>query len=157
MNSISPVLTEAEVLAEQVIALEQKQYYPVYRLPHYLSGQGRRTERLSHIYALPIQRKRARIDCKRRRLNPFSTASWSADAYRITDCDAGQLSVGGLMSDYDKTGEQMLQIDHKQRQNERTPHEAFLARLVYWVKPKPPVPFVEEPEPVLKPGKGEGK
>lgn len=29
VNSISPVLTEAEVLAEQVIALEQKQYYPV--------------------------------------------------------------------------------------------------------------------------------
>ena len=29
MNSVSPVLTEAEVDSEQVIALEQEQYYPI--------------------------------------------------------------------------------------------------------------------------------
>ena len=32
MNSVSPVLTETEVSAEQVIALEQKEYYPVISL-----------------------------------------------------------------------------------------------------------------------------
>jgi hypothetical protein len=29
MNSVSPVLTEAEVDSEQVVALEQEQYYPI--------------------------------------------------------------------------------------------------------------------------------
>jgi hypothetical protein len=29
MNSVSPVLTEAEVESEQVVALEQEQYYPI--------------------------------------------------------------------------------------------------------------------------------
>ena len=29
MDSVSPVLTEAEVESEQVVALEQKQYYPI--------------------------------------------------------------------------------------------------------------------------------
>jgi hypothetical protein len=29
MDSVSPVLTEAEVDLEQVVALEQKQYYPI--------------------------------------------------------------------------------------------------------------------------------
>ena len=29
MNSVSPVLTEAEIEAEQVIALDQPEYYPV--------------------------------------------------------------------------------------------------------------------------------
>ena len=32
MNSISPVLTEHEVEAEQVIALDQPQYYPIISL-----------------------------------------------------------------------------------------------------------------------------
>ena len=32
MNSISPVLTEYEVEAEQVIALDQPQYYPIISL-----------------------------------------------------------------------------------------------------------------------------
>ena len=32
MNSISPVLTEREVEAEQVIALDQPQYYPIISL-----------------------------------------------------------------------------------------------------------------------------
>jgi hypothetical protein len=29
MDSVSPVLTEAEVEAEQVVALDQKEYYPI--------------------------------------------------------------------------------------------------------------------------------
>ena len=29
MNSVSPVLTEAEIPAEQVIALGQEEYYPI--------------------------------------------------------------------------------------------------------------------------------
>jgi hypothetical protein len=29
MNSVSPVLTEREVESEQVVALEQEQYYPI--------------------------------------------------------------------------------------------------------------------------------
>ena len=29
MDSVSPVLTEAEVSSEQVVALEQEQYYPI--------------------------------------------------------------------------------------------------------------------------------
>jgi hypothetical protein len=29
MQSVSPVLTEAEIEAEQVVALEQEQYYPI--------------------------------------------------------------------------------------------------------------------------------
>lgn len=29
MNSVSPVLTENEIESEQVIALEQKEYYPI--------------------------------------------------------------------------------------------------------------------------------
>ena len=29
MHSVSPVLTEAEIESEQVIALEQEQYYPI--------------------------------------------------------------------------------------------------------------------------------
>ena len=32
MNSVSPVLTESEVEAEQVIALDQPQYYPIISL-----------------------------------------------------------------------------------------------------------------------------
>ena len=32
MNSVSPVLTEREVEAEQVIALDQPQYYPIISL-----------------------------------------------------------------------------------------------------------------------------
>ena len=41
MNSVSPVLTEAEVEAERVIALDQPEYYPVISLRINYGGLNR--------------------------------------------------------------------------------------------------------------------
>ena len=82
MNSVSPVYTEAEVSVEQVIALDQPEYYPI------IAARVTYADKDDNVEAIATVTRFRFTDEERKQIaagaDLLISQPWSSDAYRIT-------------------------------------------------------------------------
>ena len=100
MNSVSPVLTEAEIPAEQVIALGQEEYYPIIVCRVTFQDKDGEPKSVASLTRFRFSDKEREAIAKGADLILSQPHHGLHDARRIAACDARSVSVGGAMRDW---------------------------------------------------------